>query len=170
MIKYRRDLRKIIDISLPAAEIGVAEGIFSEELLSWGIHHLYMVDNWQDIPGISEYPQEENYRAALERVKPFKDQYTILRGLSVTMAEQVPDESLGFLFIDAAHDYESVKADLHAWVPKVKQGGIVAMHDYLSPDYGVNKATKEFCEGLYSINIFPDVSPAHAGAWFKIKS
>jgi hypothetical protein len=165
---YRKDLRKIIDLSLPAAEIGVAEGLFSEELLSWGVKHLYMVDNWEDIPGISEYPQELNYRDAMERVKPYKGKYTVLRGMSVDMAEKVKDKSLGFLFIDAAHDYYNVMADLLVWTPKVKKGGIVAMHDFLSKDYGVNRATKEFCAGKYDLTVFPDISTAHAGAYFKV--
>jgi hypothetical protein len=41
----------------------------------------------------------------------------------------VPDGSLSFCFIDAAHDYESVKRDLEAWGPKVRADGILAGHD-----------------------------------------
>ncbi len=39
------------------------------------------------------------------------------------------DSSLAFVFIDAAHDYDSVKRDVAAWLPKVKPGGILAGHD-----------------------------------------
>lgn len=39
------------------------------------------------------------------------------------------DASLAGVFIDAAHDYDSVLADLKAWGPKVKEGGVIAGHD-----------------------------------------
>lgn len=48
-----------------------------------------------------------------------------------------------FVFIDAAHDYESVKADIQAWMPKVKEGGILAGHDYCEAWPGVKKVVDE---------------------------
>lgn len=51
------------------------------------------------------------------------------------------DASLDGVFLDAAHDYESVKADIAAWLPKVKEGGIFAGHDIDSP--GVLQAVQE---------------------------
>jgi predicted O-methyltransferase YrrM len=38
-------------------------------------------------------------------------------------------EPVELLFIDGAHDYESVKLDFERWVPKLVEGGVVAMHD-----------------------------------------
>jgi len=49
---------------------------------------------------------------------------------SVEAARDIPDGSLDFVYIDANHWYEYVVADLAAWVPKVRSGGIVAGHDY----------------------------------------
>jgi hypothetical protein len=61
---------------------------------------------------------------------------------SVEAATSFADESLYFVFIDAAHDYKSVKDDIEAWTKKVIPGGIIAGHDYNS-HVGVKKAVKE---------------------------
>jgi hypothetical protein len=45
-------------------------------------------------------------------------------------SELYEDESLDFVFLDASHKYDDIKADLFAWYPKVKKGGIFAGHDY----------------------------------------
>jgi predicted O-methyltransferase YrrM len=51
---------------------------------------------------------------------------------SVVAAGLYEDESLDFVFIDADHEYQSVREDLSAWLPKLKWGGVLAGHDYHS--------------------------------------
>lgn len=46
-----------------------------------------------------------------------------------------------FVFIDAGHDYESVRADIEAWLPRVQPGGILAGHDV--PHGDVRRAVEE---------------------------
>lgn len=65
---------------------------------------------------------------------------------SISASKRFKNNSLDFVFIDAAHDYESVKADILAWLPKVKNNGILAGHDYYPehPEYcGVYQAVHE---------------------------
>jgi hypothetical protein len=69
------------------------------------------------------------------------DMITIHQGDSAASADDFEDGSLDFIYIDAAHDYESVKKDLAAWFPKLKPGGIFSGHDY--PWHEVKKAVSE---------------------------
>jgi hypothetical protein len=63
---------------------------------------------------------------------------------SVLVAQQIPDNWLDFVFIDADHDYESVKADIEAWEPKVVPMGWIGGHDYNEWAFpGVNRAVNE---------------------------
>lgn len=60
---------------------------------------------------------------------------------SIEAATRFDDASLDGVFIDAAHDYESAKADIDAWLPKVKLQGFFGGHDVDSE--GVSKALSE---------------------------
>ena len=55
-------------------------------------------------------------------------------------AQHYDDKSLDFVFIDAGHDYTSVKKDIDAWLPKVKSGGILAGHDFMNEYSGIIQA------------------------------
>lgn len=150
-IRYRRDLNQIINLELPCAELGCAEGYFSADMLRWGIPTLYLVDAWATLnqTGDGGSPQEwhdKNYRDAMNRVKEFGDKVKVLRGKTVDMAVRVDDESLGLVYLDAGHSYENVKEDLKTWYPKVVKGGVIAGHDFLNQAYGVQRAVREFAK------------------------
>lgn len=85
-----------------------------------------------------------NFRAAfeanLERCG-VRDMVTIIEGDSAGSAAQVADGSLAFCYIDAAHDYASVKRDVAAWAPKVRVGGVLGGHDAQHEE--VTRAVKE---------------------------
>jgi hypothetical protein len=67
---------------------------------------------------------------------------------SVRAARAYDDGELDFVFIDAAHDYASVRADIGAWLPKVAKNGWCCGHDYdAASDFGVVKAVDELLPG-----------------------
>jgi len=71
--------------------------------------------------------------------------YALIKADSVTASTFFADESIDYCFIDAGHHYEEVKADLEAWLPKMKPTGIMAGHDYNQAP--VSKAVDEsFCD------------------------
>jgi FkbM family methyltransferase len=159
------DLLKYFHLPLTGVEVGAAEGYNSADLLNKGMQKLFIVDAWQtlDQTGDGAFPQtwhDDNYAKAVERVKPYGDKAVILRGLSTEMAANIPDESLGLVYLDAAHDYENVKKDLEAYFPKLVSGGIMAGHDVLAVEYGVKQAVEEFCNGKYEIHIIEE-DPEH---------
>jgi hypothetical protein len=47
------------------------------------------------------------------------------------------------VYIDADHSYESVLADINAWTPHVRRGGILCGHDFFEGFPGVEKAVRE---------------------------
>lgn len=85
------------------------------------------------------------YKEASENLKPLTDTgiVNLIKGYSLDVVNNYEDNSIDFCFIDASHEYEDVKADIEAWLPKVKIGGILAGHDYDVAWQGVVKAVDE---------------------------
>jgi hypothetical protein len=137
---------RIKDIPNPiGAEIGVHRGECSRHLLE--LHSglkLYMIDMWspdtykgkgddaatEPYRKIYEKECEQNYKTACAVADKYKMSAYILRGGSLEAVKWVMDNTLDFAFIDASHSYEDVKADILAWLPKIKKGGYLFCHDY----------------------------------------
>jgi len=173
-IQYRKQLGELCETKNAAAEIGVAEGNFSKDILNMGFEKLYMVDNWATIEGVrgdGSFEQDwhdANFEKAKEQVAEFGDKAVLLRGMSKEMSLKVPDESLDLIHIDAGHDYTSVYFDLKYWFPKVKKGGIISGHDYLNTAYGVHEAVNDFTKhkGI-EVNVIHEDKSEDAGFWFR---
>ena len=111
------------------AEVGVQRGLYSSVLLANNPKlKLYLVDSYTPFTHHRQEWQDRQYAAALRHTKG-KD-VEFIKKPSVEAAKDIPDGSLDFVYIDALHDFDSVIADILAWVPKVKKGGIVSGHDY----------------------------------------
>jgi predicted O-methyltransferase YrrM len=63
---------------------------------------------------------------------------------TVSAASLFGDKAFDFVFVDADHTYEGVRADIDAWLPKVRPGGWLMGHDFNPRDFpGVVQAVNE---------------------------
>ena len=88
-----------------------------------------------------EYDQEfiDRYRPQMD-----SDFEKIVQGDSTVVHSSITEE-FDAVFIDGNHSYEYVKKDLENYLPKVKNGGIVALHDvnFEGDRYGSPRVLRE---------------------------
>ena len=137
-----------------AVEVGVAEGNYSRDFLRHWPGKYVMVDRWQHIEGYDDVmngddaEHEERFRQACEVASQYADRCSVYRMDSLTAAARFEPASLDFVYIDADHSYEGCKRDILAWASRIKQGGILAGHDYYNnPPFEVRRAVAEVCGG-----------------------
>lgn len=115
-------------------EIGVWRGYFSEQILkNMPDAHLHLIDPWEvyEHSHRTEDGQRRDYQRTLERLAPYNGRFTVHKEFSQNVANLFEKESLDFIFIDGDHSFEGCVLDLINYVPKVRKGGMIAVHDYL---------------------------------------
>lgn len=85
--------------------------------------------------------KESIYDQFLRNTRPVASYITTHRMPSLEGVKLYEDQSLDFVLIDGSHQYEDVKADIAAWLPKMKKGGLLAGDDYNWS--GVSRAVRE---------------------------
>ena len=91
------------------------------------------VDTWNGSEEHLGYEILENdglYKEFMSNIDPISNIINPVRMESLKAVDLYEDESLDLVFLDASHRYEDIKADILAWYPKVKKGGIFSGHDY----------------------------------------
>lgn len=78
-------------------------------------------------------------------------QIKMMRGKSADFASMLAGENFDFIFIDGAHDYVSVRADIFICMAALKPGGLLTGHDYHSMGHGVRQAVNELIREVPSI-------------------
>ncbi len=146
-METRNDLAKLF--KGVGVELGVERGHFSKVICGYA-DKLYAIDAWQTYSKYREHVTQEKldafYEETKERLKSFNCE--IIRKFGSEAVKDFEDESLDFVYLDANHNYESIKEDIELWKPKVRYGGILAGHDYVHIPrregiYGVIKAVDE---------------------------
>jgi len=127
---------------LSAAEIGVQQGINANTILRRAKpQRMVAADPWdryQDELGLDGDAIEMIARRRLKRWGQVEFVKSGDRGvISSSLGREID-----YLYIDAAHDYDNVLADITAYWPCVATGGVLAGHDICWPS--VFKAVADF--------------------------
>lgn len=112
---------------------------------------IFAVDTWEGTPGETEHERIKTEVGDL--FTAFKnnlieygvdDVVSPVKMSSYEAAKEFAHRGVDFVFLDAAHDYESVYEDMTLWWPKVDK--LMAGHDFHPSWPGVVGAVVDFCE------------------------
>lgn len=171
------DLLNSLGLSGVGVEVGTHRGDFAAHVRRhWRGQLLICVDPWGDGDYSQRAPSAGNtdMHAASDALRATGREFTFVRKTSRDAARDFALHGVRFdwVYIDAAHDYESVRDDLQAWWPLVKPGGILAGHDWVSDgwhmpgdaftadetktnehmvEFGVQRAVNEFVSELNTV-------------------
>lgn len=141
------------------AEVGVLEGQLADGLISAHPEIQYCgVERWIEDKLRERFAEWTKNRRAV----------AIYAMSSLEAAPFIDDGSMDMVYIDADHTYENVRNDILLWGKKVKNGGILAGHDY-NPDggYGTHRAVNELVEGFH---LQEDDASKGNKIWWTIKT
>ena len=177
-------LRRMLPQSghLRIAEIGVYCGrgtaMWIVELLNSPVTFDYFaIDNFK---GSADYESENLYEKTIQNLTPILDKVNVLKMDSIEAVKRFPDGYFDVVYIDGAHDYESVKKDVNHWFPKVREDGYIAGDDYVKGWPGVVRAVDEFLK-RHSLTLIREgkqqwaaqktnEKPAKVGFWKRVMS
>lgn len=150
-------------------EVGVDSGSLSESMLRH-VPRLRVigVDPYPDVYGgvpsvqrVDKMGSRHLYNIALSKYEQFSERAELQRLTSVIAAGNWKSQPIDIVYIDAEHDFDSCRADIMAWYPLVRPGGIIAGDDYQSA-YGVPWAVHDQLPLGVTLNLAP-----HGVWWWK---
>lgn len=139
---YRKVAEALPDESL-IVECGIANGrgiILMASLMKFHGKRcrIFGVDNM-------DYGKENQRNDVMTNIiRSREDTITIKVKSSLDASCDFEDNSVDFCFIDSSHKYETTRAEILLWTRKIKEGGIIAFHDYTNEsETGVKQAVDE---------------------------
>jgi len=139
--RWQALLRRIpVDRQIVGAEVGVWMGEHAEALLqSVALDTLYLIDPYtgEGTPRKKRFHRKMFGKVSRWMRRRYGSRALVMREPSPAAADHFASRSLDFVYIDGRHDRDSVAADIAAWWPRVRCGGVLAGHDY---NRGVKRA------------------------------
>lgn len=136
------ELHKLVELAAnrDVLEVGSYRG-----LSAWGMaitaKSLTCVDTFK---AASDGQRQEAQFTTLDAFQNAVKRYSHVRIITGSFADTPVPGDFDMVFLDAMHDFGSVRADIHRAWAKIRPGGILAMHDYRHNDWpGVTQAADE---------------------------
>jgi predicted O-methyltransferase YrrM len=129
--KGRIDLAKTMaDMGFKTAvEVGCRYGASAQ---LWLEHipglELHCIDPYRAYHRVSQARQDLIYAGACENAAKYG--FTLHREASLDAVGRFVDGSLDWVNIDGDHTFDAAVQDIIKWAPKVREGGLVLVHDY----------------------------------------
>jgi len=152
IVKISKNEAKFVEVG---CLLGKSISYLSVEIINSGKNiKLYGVDTWPRMresqkgykEGDLDKFEGDTFQAFRWNMKVAEiDNIIPIRMMSSEASKLFEDKSLDFVFIDAEHDYNSVKTNILSWLPKIKNTGYIGGHDYEMDS--VKKAVKEEFDG-----------------------
>lgn len=141
--------------AISVVEVGVYLGFNAVAMIEkMKISRLILVDPYETNRGYDDIQERDNIDlcdACITAHENIGENGVVswIKMKSIDAASSLTGTQYDYIYIDGDHRYESVSADISAWWPLVKSGGIFAGHDYHSaykPEvhYGIDRAVDEF--------------------------
>jgi hypothetical protein len=153
IFETRNNLLDKLPKNMVIAELGVFKGEFAKEIYTrTNPKHLYLVDIWEGEFGSGD--KDGNNHTVIKDMKAVfenlcdeyknKSNVSVVRQNTINFLTSQLDNSLDMVYVDADHSYESVTNDLCLSFSKLKNGGVLAGHDYIIGTQ-IAAAVNNFC-------------------------
>jgi len=93
---------------------------------------VHAVDPWTN-DAMGNEAERDTWADFRRNVEPFAHYIVPHRGYSAEVRAREPDLTCDLLFVDGDHSHGAVVTDLQAWLPALRPGGVLAMHDIDAP-------------------------------------
>jgi predicted O-methyltransferase YrrM len=167
-IESRRQFAELCNTHglIEAAEVGTDRGTWAHEFLTkWKGFTLLCIDPYEPYAEMQR-DRLPDLLMATARLAQFGDRVRFLRCKSPDVLDTYPaDARIDFVYIDGAHDRDSVARDLAAWWDRIHAGGILAGHDFDEWHPGVMQAVTEFAKPR-DLNVFITYEGDSPPSWY----
>lgn len=150
-MKNRLDFVEFLPEGSVGIELGVAEGVFSNYLLQVSqAARFYSVDRWSG----ERSHDDLQYMRACELLRKYGARSIVLRMDFENAVKVFENDVFDFIYIDGYAHQGQQEGIFSQWWPKLKDGGVMAGHDYSARWPLTIKAVDEFVKAnKLSLNI-----------------